>query len=164
MSKLWIETISRKSLEIIRGVDFWTLSACWPCLAKRMEMLKIDRDDPILNWNWIKKDSGYTRFNLKKPHAFFEAKSRVMFKTYFIYIYILYISSFPRWRSRVFWKSDFTDPSSDFWCVFFGKYQFRSFRLSFFSWFLYQDLIWVRWFHSLFEWIRLKRKNDVYSH
>ena len=38
--------------------------------------------------------------------------------------------TFPRWKSRVFLKSDLTEPPSDFWCASFGKYQFKPFQLS----------------------------------
>ena len=45
-------------------------------------------------------------------------------------------------------------PPLDFWCSSFGKYQFKPFKLSFFSGFLYQDQFRVRWFYSLFERMR----------
>ena len=38
-----------------------------------------------------------------------------------------------------FFKSDLTDPQSDFSCAFFGKYRFKPFQISFFSGFLYHD-------------------------
>ena len=47
---------------------------------------------------------------------------------------------------------------SDFWCASFGKYQFKPFQLSFFSGFYIKIMFWVRWFYSLFERMRLKRK------
>ena len=55
-------------------------------------------------------------------------------------------STFPRWRSRVFW------------CASFGKYELKPFQISFFGGFYIKIMFWVRWFHSLFEQMRLKRK------
>ena len=57
-----------------------------------------------------------------------------------------------------FLKSDLTDPPSDFWCASFGKYRFKAFQISFFSDFYIKIMFWVRWFYSLFERMRLKRK------
>ena len=53
---------------------------------------------------------------------------------------------------------------SDFWYVFVGKYQFKPFQLSFLVDFYIKITFLVRWFYSLFERMRLKRKNDVNSH
>ena len=52
-------------------------------------------------------------------------------------------STFQRWRSRVFFlnRTSLTPPS-DFWCGSFGNH----------------DLFWVRWFLSLSERMRLKKK------
>ena len=49
-------------------------------------------------------------------------------------------------------------PSSDFWCASFGKYRFKPFQISFFTGFYIKIMFWVRWFYSLFERMRLKRK------
>ena len=51
---------------------------------------------------------------------------------------------------------------SDFWCASFGKYRFKLFQISFFSGFYIKIMFWGRWFHSLSERMRLKRKNVVY--
>ena len=47
---------------------------------------------------------------------------------------------------------------SDFWCASFGKYRFKPFQISFFIGFYIKIIFWVRWFYSLFERMRLKRK------
>ena len=65
-------------------------------------------------------------------------------------------------KEASFFKSDLTDPLSDFLCASFWKYQFKPFQLSFFSGFLYQDLFWVRWFYSLSERMRLNRKKRCF--
>ena len=57
-----------------------------------------------------------------------------------------------------FWKIGPHWPPSDFGCAFFGKYQFKPFQISFFSGFYVKILFWVRWFYSLLERKRLKRK------
>ena len=36
-----------------------------------------------------------------------------------------------RVKESSFFKSDLTDPPSDFWCASFGKYQFKPFQISF---------------------------------
>ena len=61
-------------------------------------------------------------------------------------------------RMRWFILTDLTDPTSDFWCASFGKYQFVPFQLSFNSRFYINIIFWLRWFYSLFEQLRLKRK------
>ena len=61
-------------------------------------------------------------------------------------------------KESSFLKSDLTDPPSDFWCASFGKYRFKPFQISFFSGFYIKIMFWVRWFYSLFERMRLKRK------
>ena len=63
-----------------------------------------------------------------------------------------------------FFKSDLTDPPSDFWCAFFGNYRFKPFQISFSNGFYIKIMFWVTWFYNLFERMRLKRKNDGYSH
>ena len=60
-------------------------------------------------------------------------------------------------KESSFFKSDLTDPPSDFWCASFGKYQFKPFQLSFFSWFYIKIMLWVRRFLSLLEPFYLKK-------
>ena len=71
-------------------------------------------------------------------------------------------------ESSFFFKSDLTDPPQIFDAHLLEITNFSpsgpEFRLSFFSGFLYQNRFWVRWSYSFFERMRLKRKNDVYSH
>ena len=61
-------------------------------------------------------------------------------------------------KESSFFKSDLTDPPSDFWCSSSGKYRFKPFQISFFSGFYNKIKSWVRLFCSLFERMRLKRK------
>ena len=70
-------------------------------------------------------------------------------------------------RMRWFWdfsklssfvKSDLIDLPSDFWCESFGKYRFKPFQISFLSGFYNKIMFWLRWFSSLFERMRYKRK------
>ena len=67
-------------------------------------------------------------------------------------------STFPRWRNRLFLNRTSLIPPSDFWCASFGKYRLKPFQISFFNGFYIKIMFWVRWFHSLFERMRLKRK------
>ena len=55
-------------------------------------------------------------------------------------------------------------PPSDFWCASFEKYQFKPFQISFFSDFHMKIMFWVRWFYSLFERMKLKRKKSMFMH
>ena len=55
-------------------------------------------------------------------------------------------------------------PPSDFWWASFGKYRFNPFQISFFSRFYIKIIFWVRWFYSLFERMRLKRKRTMFIH
>ena len=71
---------------------------------------------------------------------------------------------FPGEGVEFFFKSDLTDPPSDFWCASFGKYRFKPFQISFFSGFYIKIIFWVRWFYSLFERMRLKRKRRMLIH
>ena len=73
-------------------------------------------------------------------------------------------STFQRWRSRVFFRSDLTDPQSDFWCASFGKYRFKPFQILFYSGFYIKIIFLVRWFYSLFEGMRSKRKRTMFIH
>ena len=74
-----------------------------------------------------------------------------------------WFSTFLRWRSRVF-KSNLTDPPSDFWCASFGKYQFKPFQIYFFSDFHMKIMFSVIWFYSLFERMKLNRKRTMFIH
>ena len=67
-------------------------------------------------------------------------------------------------KESSFSKSNLTDPPSDFWCASFGKYRFKPFQISFFSGFYIKIMFWVRWFYSLFERMRLKRKKTMFIH
>ena len=67
-------------------------------------------------------------------------------------------------KESSFFKSDLTDPPSDFWCASFGNYRFKPFQISFFSGFYIKIMFWVRWFYSLFERMRLKRKRTMFIH
>ena len=44
------------------------------------------------------------------------------------------------------------------------KYQFKPFQILFFSGFYIKIMFWVRWFYSLFERMRLKRKRTMFIH
>ena len=61
-------------------------------------------------------------------------------------------------KESSFFKSDLTDPPSDFCCASFGNYRFKTFQISFFSGFYIKIIFWVRWFYNLFERMRLERK------
>ena len=61
-------------------------------------------------------------------------------------------------KESSFFKSDLTDPPSYFWCASFGNYRFKPFQISFFNEFHIKIMFLVRWFCSLFERMRLKRK------
>ena len=66
-------------------------------------------------------------------------------------------------KESSFFKSDLTDPSSDFWCASFGKNQFKPLQISFFSRFYIKIVFWVRWFKVYsheWDW----REKTVLSH
>ena len=44
----------------------------------------------------------------------------------------------------------------------FGKYRFKPFQNSFFKGFYIKIMFWVRWFYSLFDRLRLKRKKTMF--
>ena len=56
------------------------------------------------------------------------------------------------------------DPQSDFWCASLRNYRFKPFQISFFSGFHIKMMFWVRWFNSLFERMRLKRRRTMFIH
>ena len=55
-------------------------------------------------------------------------------------------------------------PPWDFWSAFFGKYRFQPFQISFFSGFYIKIRLWVRWFSSLFERMKLEIKITMFIH
>ena len=67
-------------------------------------------------------------------------------------------------KESSFFKSDLTDPPSDFWCASFGNYRFRPFQISFFSGLYIEIMFWVRWFYTLFERMRFKKKRTMFIH
>ena len=53
---------------------------------------------------------------------------------------------------------------SDFWCSFFGEYQFKPFQLSFFSEFYTKIMFWVRWFYTYsHEWDWREKKRYLFT-
>ena len=46
-------------------------------------------------------------------------------------------------KESSFFKSDLTDPPSDFWCAAFGKYRLKPFQISFFSGFYINIIFWA---------------------
>ena len=61
-----------------------------------------------------------------------------------------------------FIRTSLTFPPPKFLMRIFWKIPIQALPDFFFKWFLYQDLFWVRWFYSLFERMRLKRKKLHY--
>ena len=58
-----------------------------------------------------------------------------------------------------FFKSDLTDPPSEFFCASFVKYRLKPFQISFLSGFYIKVMFWVRWF---FAEVRVKREMQIW--
>ena len=93
----------------------------------------------------------------------------------FIYFKVIFLNQLRQFYDfipicRVFLNRTSLLPS-DFFCASFGKYRFKPFQISFFSGFYMKIMFWDRWFYSVFERMRLKRKKrclfiltNLYSH